>query len=205
MPNNLDRLLSIASSPLRPSIPEMPQSLTARNDRTSELYAMLSKINGFFAFESALHVFPLGFGEGLDLESWNSWSLWRSEYEGLPADLFFFAEDGFGHQFAIHRSSLVLFDPETGTTIDFAPTLEIWAERILDDYELLTGYPLIHGWQQKHGPILADHRLSPRIPFVLGGEYSLANLYLSNSVALMRFGASLAQQIRNLPDGTPIN
>src|SRR5882672_8607004 len=139
MPNNLDRLLSIASSPLRPSIPEMPQSLTARNDRTSELYAMLSKINGFFAFESALHVFPLGFGEGLALESWNSWSLWRSEYEDLPAGLFFFAEDGFGHQFAIHRSSLVLFDPETGTTIDFAPPLEIWQECIPDDYELQQG------------------------------------------------------------------
>ena len=170
-----------------------------------ELYGILKTLNGFFVFESALHVFPLGLGESMDLESWNSASLWRAEYGDMAQGLLLFSEDSFGHQFAIHGGSILSFNPETGETAKFAPSLEVWAERILCDFEALTGYPLIHEWQQRHGPIPIDHRLAPRIPFVLGGEYSLANLYLANSIALMRFNASLARQIRNIPDGVPVN
>jgi hypothetical protein len=202
---SLEKLLSIASMPLRASAPTIPQALAEKEDRGYELYDMLRALNGFFAFESALHVFPLGSGEGLSLESWNAESLWRSGYGEMAEDLFFFAEDGFGHQFAIHNDVLVSFDPEIGRCTDFAPTLEAWAERILGDYEVLTGYPLVHEWQQKHGPILPDYRLAPRIPFVLGGEYSLDNMYLADSVALMRFRGSLAKQLRDIPDGTPVN
>jgi len=178
--------------------------LAEKNERGRELYRMLAERNGFLAFESALHVFPLGSGEGLDLETWNSAALWRSGYQEMAENLLFFAEDAFGCQFAIGSETIVSFDPETGETSDLAYTLEEWAGRILEDYEFLTGYPLLREWQQKHGPIPADHRLAPRIPFVVGGEYSLANLYLAESIDVMRFRASLALQVRDLPEGTPI-
>lgn len=205
MPGRLKRLLSIASPPFRPSLPAMPQLLASRGELGRELYDMLGMVNGFFAFESALHVFPLGPGEDTDLETWNSVSLWRSGYGELTQGLLFFAEDSFGHQFAIRDSSIVSFNPETAEATGLASSLEDWAERILDDYEALTGYPLVHQWQQRHGPIPRDHRLTPRLPFIVGGDYSLSNLYLARSVSLMRFNASLAQQIKNLPDGVPIS
>ena len=205
MQSKLEKVLSIASPSLRPSIPEIPRILAEKGERGQELYGMLKMRNGFFAFESALHVFPLGSGKGLGLERWNSESLWRSGYGRMAESLFFFAEDAFGHPFAIGNDSIVSFDPETGEIADLAPTLEVWATRILDDYAFLTGYQLIHEWQQENGPVLADYRLAPRIPFVLGGEYSLKNLYLADSLELMRFRASLARQIRDLPDGAPIN
>lgn len=205
MSKNLKKLLSLSGKPLRSTVPGFPRTLLEEYALGGELYSMLSALNGFFTFESALHVFPLGTGEGMDLEVWNSASLWRSEYGGMADHLLFFSEDCFGHQFALHGSSVVTFNPETGEIADFASSLEDWAGQILDDYENLTGYPLIHEWQQQHGPIPPDHRLAPSIPFILGGDYSLANLYLAHSVALMRFNASLAVQIKDLPDGAPVN
>lgn len=202
--NNLEKLLAISSAPLRPDVPEIPTLLSEQGSRGRELYQWLSERNGFFAFESALHVFPLGTGRGMDLETWNTTSLWRSAYGDMAEGLLFFAEDTFGHPFAIRGGDIVSFDPESGKAEALSPDLEGWAERILDDYEILTGYPLLHEWQERNGPIPLDHRLAPRIPFVAGGDFSLKNLYLAPSVDLMRFRASLAQQIKDLPDGTPI-
>lgn len=204
MGKGLEKLLSIAISPLRFSIAGIPRLLAEKGVRGQEVYSMLTKKNGFFVFESALHILPIGLGRGMDLETWNSPSLWRLEYGDMADNLLFFAEDAFGFQFAIRDESVVCFDPETGRTAEFASTLEGWADLILSDYEVLTGFPLIHDWQERHGSIPADRRLAPRIPFVLGGEYSLANLYLADPVELMRFRASIARQIRDLPDGAPI-
>jgi hypothetical protein len=132
MQSKIEKVLSIASPPLRPSIPEIPHILAEKGERRQELYGMLEMRNGFFAFESALHIYPLGSGEGLDLERWNSASLWRSEYEDMTEGLLFFAEDAFGYQFAIRDDSIVSFDPETGEVADFAETLEDWSNRILN-------------------------------------------------------------------------
>lgn len=201
---NREKLLSIASAPLRTDIPEISPLLSEQGSRGRELYQWLTDRNGFFAFESALHVFPLGPGGGLDLETWNAPPLWRSAYGDMAEGLLFFAEDAFGHQFAIRGDGIVSFDPETGKAEALSPDLEGWAERILDDYEFLTGYPLLHEWQERNGPIPSDYRLAPRVPFVAGGDFSLENLYLANSVEIMRFRASLAQQIKDLPDGAQI-
>jgi hypothetical protein len=41
---------------------------------------MLLQKNGFYAFEAALHIFPITADRGTGLEGWNPASLWRSEY-----------------------------------------------------------------------------------------------------------------------------
>jgi len=51
----------------------------------------------------------------------------------------------------------------------------------------------------KHG-----HRLSPKIPFVMGGDYEVDFLYSIESVKAMRFRGSVAIQIRELPDGSKV-
>lgn len=43
-----------------------------------------------------------------------------------------------------------------------------------------------------------------KIPFVLGGEFSLDNLYLFSSVKNMRSRGNIANQILDLPDGMEI-
>jgi hypothetical protein len=119
----------------------------------SDLAELLKRSNGFFAFESALHVLPCGpVADGaMSLQLWNDPDLWRSGYDGMADGLFFFAEDIFGGQFAFGMDGVVSFDPETGDVGAVSGDLEGWADRILTDCQLLTGNPVAHTWQQLHG------------------------------------------------------
>ncbi|WP_020396257.1 hypothetical protein [Thiolinea disciformis] len=122
----------------------------------------------------------------------------------MANECLFFAEDVFGGQFCLRDSQIYTFDPETGAFEWLAHDLEGWAKAILSDYEMLTGYVFAHHWQEQHGSLLAGKRLLPKIPFVLGGEFILDNLYLGDAVTGMRFRASLAHQMKDLPNGTQI-
>lgn len=74
----------------------------------------------------------------------------------------------------------------------------------MDDYNRHTGYPFAHEWQSRYGVLAENTRLTPKIPFVLGGEFSIDNLYMLDSVKSMRLRADLALQLLNLPDGASV-
>lgn len=200
------QLLSIASEPiLTPPVARELCTLNSVGSQNILLYRMLSTKNGCYAFESALHLFPLGRKDGiLDLETWNSGALWRSEYKDLTEGCFFFSEDVFGVQFCFRQESILTFDPETGRTEPFALNLHDWAGKLLADYSLHTGYALAHEWQKQNRPLKASERLLPKTPFVLGGAYAVENLYASGCVEGMKFRAGIALQLRDLPDGSKV-
>jgi hypothetical protein len=116
----------------------------------------------------------------------------------------FFAEDVFGVQFVLRDNGVFTFDPETGNLEWMATDLEDWAGRILGDFAALSGYALAHEWQEHHGPIPVGVRLTPKTPFVLGGEYSMENLHPLEAVQAMRLRGAIALQIRDLPDGARV-
>lgn len=170
-----------------------------------EYISLMRRRNGFYGFESALHVFPLiSESEEIDAISWNDKKLWSENYEGLTDSHFFFAEDAFGGQFSLNNQGIFTFDPETGESLKLCDTLLQWSEAILNDFNFLTGYSLAHEWQAVYGKIPAGQRLVPKTPFILGGDFSLENLHLQSSVAAMRYRASIAIQISGLPDGRTV-
>jgi hypothetical protein len=169
------------------------------------LMSLLRLKNGFYAFEGALHVLPYGPAQNeLGLKEWNSSAGWRSDYQGLADDCFFFAEDVFGGQFCVHDGVVMSFDPETGDKCIIAADVEEWAHKILSEYEVLTGHPLAHEWQVRHGAIPHGQRLIPKIPFVLGGNFEVENLFLIEAARGMRSRANLAVQIKDLPEGSNV-
>ena len=206
MDDHLLRLLSVASEPiLTPPHSRELESLSFLGEQITGLEEMLALKNGWYAFESSLHGFPLGAKSGvMDLRTWNSNDLWRNHYKYLDDGCFFFAEDVFGVQFCFLREKIHTFDPETGTTQNFANNLGEWSKKILDDFNLHTGYPLAHEWQSEHGPLKPGERLLPKIPFVLQGSYTIENLYSMDAVEGMKFRASIATQIQQLPDGSKV-
>ena len=174
--------------------------------RATKLLDLLRAKNGFYAFESALHVFPAGAAhDGPSLADWNTGTGWRGEYGSLAEGCFFFAEDIFGGQFCLFDGCVMGFDPETGEKRFMASTIEEWAGALLADPDVLTGYPLAHEWQVRHGAVPPGARLIPRVPFVLGGEFTPENLSLIDAARGMRSRANLAVQIRDLPDGAAVN
>lgn len=201
----IEKLLLIGSEPLSAKPDVMPESLNGYA-LGSELFSMLQQKNGFYAFESALHVFPVRCDstDEMDLETWNSDTLWRNGYQGLTQGLLFFAEDILQDQFCISHQGVMRFKSETGEVVFMADSLEKWAEVLLSNYRFETGWPFAHDWQKRHGALPHGKRLMPKTPFVLGGEYSVSNLWAGDPLEGMRFKADLAMQVRDLRDGSKV-
>jgi hypothetical protein len=199
----LEELFSVASGALFHEPSDLSQEcVRLAGPLGEELRSVLERKNGFYAFESSLHLFPAGnCGIEMDLDQWNSLELWRTAYGELAEGCLFFAEDIFGGQFCIYRGGICTFDPETGIKERVAASFEEWAGLILDDYPAITGHSLAHEWQARHGRLPSGKRLIPKQPFVLEGAYTLTNLYSVDAVRGMRLRGELALQLRDIPDG----
>ena len=204
---SLSKLIQVASEGIRPPVQSIAhlEELRGLGDIQS-LLPVLSLKNGFYAFEGALQVYadvetPREHG----LLSWNESTLWRSQYAGMADSGIFFAQDVFGRQFGLDDSGVFLFESETGERERVAGSIEGWAELLLSEYPVWTGHPVAHAWQQVNGRLRSGWRLVPKIPFVLGGEVSVSNVFTAESVKAMHFYANLAVQIRDLPDGAAVD
>jgi hypothetical protein len=196
----VQRLVALASDPLA------IEPFLSDNVPSPSLGVLLGACDGFYAFESALHVFPsTPTHTQRSVSEWNAPGLWRHAFTDVTDAWCFFAEDAFGAQFGIGSdASISVLDPETGDFDSVAPDLEGWAQAILDDHRYLTGWPLAHDWQVANGALRAGRRLIPKVPFVLGGEYSVDNLYDADTVLALLYRGDVAAQIRHLPDGAKI-
>lgn len=201
----IEELTSKGSNALAPRLETMPGFLGAYALGPS-LFHMLQLKNGFYAFESALHVFPVTSDPEVGLEAWNAGPLWRNGYGDMAEGLLFFAEDVLQDQFCLSQKEggVLRFYAETGKTTPVAESLEAWARVILSNYKIETGSPLAHAWQAKNGPLPPGTRLMPKTPFFLGGEYNIENLWVGNPLEGMRFKADLANQTRDLPEGARV-
>ena len=208
MAGSLRELLAIGSDPLGPPLRVEEPGITADYGALGEqLFVTLCEKNGFYAFESALHVFPMAQGTALrgNLEEWNDPSLWKTSYGQLITQAFLcFAEDLFGGQFCICDAGISRFDPETGGLKQVATDLEAWAQLVLDDYSFQTGHLLAREWQLINAPLPLGKRLVPSKPFVIGGDYKVSNLFAMDAAASMRLRGEIAQQIARLPEGTEV-
>ena len=201
---DLERLLANSGPSLCEFEPNLNIELCSyAGELADELLDMLRHRNGFYALDDALHVYPSHSNQQeIGLDCWNDASLWRDKYEGMADNCLFFAEDIFGGQFCIKDNDIYVFDPETGSLEFLATDIEGWATAIINNYEVLTGYPLAHLWEKQFGKLPPKKRLLPKVPFIMGGDFSLGNLYLADVVEGMKFRADIAQKIKNLPDGS---
>src|SRR4051812_3379064 len=96
----LENLVAIASAPLSHLSPDLgSELLSGAGKHGRDLFRLLRTRNGFYCFESSLHVFPAkSIGERIGLDRWNSSDLWKEEYGALLPAGVFFAQDIFGCQ-----------------------------------------------------------------------------------------------------------
>ena len=207
--SKLHTLLSYVEPAITGSLPHIPNDLWQGSAPLfQQLLALLKHRNGFFAFEKALHLFPAPSAsqrlEGYDIIDWNRPGLWKNAFPEEVQNLFCFAEDIFGCQWALQQDHICKFNPETCEIVRFADDFETWAERILQDARAETGWPLSQQWIRLHGDLPATCRLIPKTLFIFGGKFTVDNLFAVDAVEGMRFRGDIARQIRDLPDGTKI-
>jgi hypothetical protein len=201
---SVTKLLSIASEPIAGPF-SATDALSGWGRLGQELAEALTLKNGFYAYESALLVRPLSNIQApLGLLEWNAPKLWKADYDEDIGDALFFAEDVFGGQYCIRYTKIFAFDPETGLFDEMSSSLGSWASEVMADYQFRTGYPLAHTWQMQNEPLRPGMRLVPKSPFVCGGKHEVENLYSVADLKGMSFRASIANQIRDLPDGAEI-
>ena len=201
----MKKLLSISGDELSSNQSVKDCSVLFNSPIAAQLDELLREKNGFYGFESALHVFPYETTDKeIGLLDWNEKELWISAYEDMALDALYFAEDIFGGQFCLKDDGVYYFDPETANVAKLANTINEWSKLILSDYRVITGYPLAHSWQLINGPIPTGCRLVPKIPFIAGGLYELSNLYMCTSHESLKIRANIALQVRDIPDGSNI-
>ncbi len=150
--------------------------VTLDKERRIELETILHLRDGFLALGGALLIRPsVTVGTLMGISDWNRLSGWRQPY-ARSSELLFFADDIFGHCFALYRDSIVRFNPERGTYEHYAFKLEAWAARVLEEKNSL-GIPQLEAWRASGKPELATYdKLQPSTPRLaaLGGpvEYT---------------------------------
>jgi hypothetical protein len=132
--------------------------------------------------------------------------LLQEAFGELFNNLWAFAQDAFGNQFAFDLSSkqIVFFNCETGEKEVLASNFEQWLGILFNDFEYLTGMPYIEAWQEKKHLLLPNQRLVPIKPFVIGGEYVVTNFSVLDFPEYFFYNAHIAKQIVNAKDGTKI-
>lgn len=142
--------------------------------------------------------------DSIDLVRWNESRGWKRAYGAAARGCVFFAQDIFAHQFCIHADAVWSFDPESGSKRKMGDSVGEWAGAILEDHNVLTGYPLAHEWQSINGDLPAGVRLAPKIPFVLGGEFSVENLFALEATECMKYYAEIYKQTKHVSSGSAV-
>jgi hypothetical protein len=161
--------------------------------------------HGLIAFDGGLRIFGIISGELPGCSEWNNPEGWRAEYHGLDSGLQFFAEDAFGNQFGFRSNGSVnRFLAETGGQEEIADSFIDWLGRVLTDPDEELSLWLLKAWITAGGGLAHNEHLCPKIPFVAQGPFGAENLYRSDRYESMRFKASFANQVRDLPSGAQI-
>jgi SMI1 / KNR4 family (SUKH-1) len=169
----------------------------------SEYYHFLKRCNGGFFFEQALHLYSVnGIFKYCDIEEINR--IFQEAYGDLAKGAYAFGQDVFGNQFIFISSQISLFNIETAEIEPIANSFIEWIEHIFADTDYLTGVSILQEWKAGEEKLEFGQRLCPKKPFVVGGEYSVENLYNIDIEKNLLYNSHIAKQIHDLPDGTPI-
>ena len=172
------------------------------------LAGLLRQVNGFIQFGGGLHV-----RGACRAPTWHSlrdaWTGADSfarlyQYVVGPDDIPF-AEDCLGDQFLLRQGKVWQLSAETGDIDSLGVALGEFLECAQSGpVEFLSLQPLID-FQRDGGQLEPGRLLSAFPPFCV--KPTNAGLSLKDVPALerRRFLADLASQLRNLPDGTPVN
>lgn len=108
----------------------------------------------------------------------------------------------FGEPFFERGDVVVKISPESGDE-EVVGAARDFDFNALDDY--WTAETLRAEWERQNGAVGADHFLVPITPFVLGGDFAVANLMklpTDEAIALYR---QIRAQVSGRPDGTKVS
>ncbi len=175
------------------------------NVRDTFYLEFIKTTNGGYFYNNSLLVF--GFAE-YEENQWNSVymnTILNDNYQKLVGELYFFAQDIFGNPFAFRGKEVVFLNLESAEIEVIANNFNDWLDELNNDIDFYTGKSLALELNTIQRTQLTNNkRLSPKYPFILGGEYMLDNLVLKSYKENIIYNAEIANQVYNLPEGSEI-
>jgi hypothetical protein len=111
--------------------------------------------------------------------------------------------DVFGDVFATTRGVVIRLNTETGDIAEEWPAIDTWSADVLSDRSAV-GQSFLKAWESVNGKLPTGHRLSPKMPVVFGGEFTVENMVAMSTEEIWKFRAEIVAQIRGLPNGARI-
>lgn len=113
-----------------------------------------------------------------------------------------FGEDLFGNQFVCLDFKYYLFNIETCEIDYISDSISKFISTILSDPSYYSGNSLTLMLTNTELELLSNgYRMSPKRPFVLGGEYENSNLFINQFINNLELNNNIAKQIFKLNDG----
>ncbi len=205
--SSIEKLKQIASTAISDKQPDLNwmHECDVSPKLTASYMQLMSEKNGFFCFESAFLVYPDTCVRNIcGALEWNQEFNWLAHYGVCSTDYIVFAENVFSEQFVISKRGVERFNPEDGEFELIADSFESFADKLLDDFDVHTGWSVARDWQNENQPLKQGYRLIPSRPFILGGEYVSTEMKEIDMVSAMKKNISLYNQTRTTPDGASV-
>lgn len=123
----------------------------------------------------------------------------------LNKDFICVGQDIFGNQFVGTDAKYYFLNIETAELDYMADNIKQLINAIYENVEYYSGHVLTSDLSENQIVQLASgFRLCPRKPFVIGGDFTIQNLYLLNTMKCLDYNFDIASQILNIPDGKEV-
>jgi len=168
--------------------------------------ALLEQLNGFVAYSGGLHI------RGAVLEpewhslraAWDGPAALRVLYPGVTAMDVPFAQDGLGDQFLLREGVVYRLAGETGNVESLEVGLSSFLEQACANPLGYLNLSSLEQFWAEGGRLLPGQLLSVYPPFVAKESAVGVSLRAIPAAERLAFLASLAQQLRDIPDGARI-
>ncbi|QPB41637.1 hypothetical protein [Rodentibacter haemolyticus] len=187
----LNKLIKISSKSLYP--------MYSINEQYIKLKDLFSYKNGFVAFEGCLRILPL-----VDIENERTIYSWNKFLNFETKEYIFFGDNVLGDGFCTYKNLFYKYDFESGDLEFMGNTLEDFSKELIINYNYYTGYSIAKQWMETQSVVSFNDVLMPKIPFILGGEYSINNLYMSNIYESIQLKQYIYNKTKESEDGEKI-
>lgn len=182
----LKKLIEISSDPKETYI---------GSDIPNKLMELYKHKDGFVAFENSLRIYPKTECDYIN----------NIIGKLVSNNIYIFGDNALGDLFCLYEDIFFRYDLELNEFEELGDTLEIFSEKILSDYNYYTGYSLCYEWMINNRELHWHEILMPRIPFSVGGEYSIENLMAYSKMAGFEIKIMFSHKIKNFRDGDKID
>lgn len=159
-----------------------------------ELEYLYKTKNGFIAFENTLRIYNIN-----TIFIVNDFIL-----PELKENILFFGDNSLGDGFCLKNNFFYKYDFEIGEFEFMGENLNEFSYNLLTNYNYYTGYSLAKKWMNDNNILNFDKILMPKIPFTLGGEYSISNLILYPRNQGIKKKMHFCKKINKLDDGNKV-